>query len=242
MEANQPQHIAIIMDGNGRWAKMRGLPRIKGHQAGAKVVRTIVEECARRKLKELTLFAFSTDNWKRPKAEVNYLMKLLNRYLIKEEKTIMDNNIKFKVIGRIDELPIDIRNNIARLSKISEKNTGMVLRLAINYSGKVEIIDAIKKLYKNIINNGASIDNIQPESFSKYLYDPDMSEPDLLIRTAGEYRLSNFLLWQISYTELWFTDVYWPDFTIQEIDKAIESYSKRERRFGGILSAKNKFS
>lgn len=227
-----PSHIAIIMDGNGRWAKLHNFSRVRGHREGAKVVRTICEECARIGVKELTLYTFSSENWKRPQSEINALMKLLKIYLIKERKTIMKNKIKFTAIGRLVELGEQVNKEINYLKNLSSKNSGMILRLALNYSGKLEIIDGIKNILKN--SNGISPESIDEDFFKKFLYEPGMSEPDMLIRTGGDYRISNFLLWHIPYTELWITPTYWPDFTVELLWQAIRDFSTRERRFGDI--------
>ncbi len=218
------------MDGNGRWAQQRGLPRIKGHEKGAEVVRKITEEVVRLKLKELTLYSLSLDNLNRPREEITALLTLFNEYLIKERDTIMNNNIKFVVIGRTHLLPPNIFEEMQKTIKMSNNNTGLVLRLAINYSGKMEIIDAVNKIISTNSKN-----NISLEEFKKYLYDPDMVEPDLLIRTGGQYRLSDFLLWHISYTELWFTPVLWPDFTVELFYQALNDYSQRKRKFGRTI-------
>lgn len=223
-----PESVAIIMDGNGRWAENRGLPRIKGHEKGAEIVKKISEEAARLKLKELTLYSLSLDNLNRPQDEIFALLGLFKKYLINERKTIMNYNIVFTVIGRTNLLPYDVCEEMDKTIKLSSKNTGLVLRLAINYSGKQEILDAIH----NMVKNGVGDINVDEKYFKKFLYDPNMREPDLLIRTGGQYRVSSFLLWHISYTELWFTDVYWPDFEINIFYKALEDYSKRERKFG----------
>lgn len=227
-----PKHIAIIMDGNGRWAKMHNFSRVRGHREGAKVVRLICEECARIGVKELTLYTFSSENWKRPMPEINALMRLLKIYLVKERKTIMKNNIRFTTIGRIEELPEQIIKEINYIKNLSSKNTGMILRLALNYSGRLEIIDGIKNILKN--SDGIDLNNADENFFKKFLYEPEMSEPDLLIRTGGDYRISNFLLWHIPYAELWFTPVYWPDFSVELLWEAIKDFSKRERRFGAV--------
>ncbi len=223
-----PESVAIIMDGNGRWAQNRGLPRIKGHEKGAETVRKITEEASRLKLKELTLYSLSLDNLNRPHDEIYALLELFKKYLINERKTIMENNIVFTVIGKTNLLPYDVCEEMNKTIKLSSKNTGLILRLAINYSGKQEILDAVHSMLKNGVNNV----NVNEEYFKKFLYDPRMKEPDLLIRTGGQYRISGFLLWHISYTELWFTDVYWPDFEIDIFYQALQDYSKRERKFG----------
>jgi undecaprenyl diphosphate synthase len=229
-----PEHIAIIMDGNGRWAKQKGLSRIRGHNAGANTVREIVEECARLKIKQLTLYAFSTENKKRPSLEVNFLMRLLRNYLVKERERLMKNDIRFVAIGRLNELPSLVQKELNKTTEMTAGNKGTVLCLALNYGSRTEITDAVKKIAAEVKNNSLSPDKINEEIIKKHLYQPEMKDPDLLIRTANEMRISNFLLWQISYTELWITPVLWPDFTKEHLNQAINDYSKRERRFGGI--------
>lgn len=225
-----PSHIAIIMDGNGRWAKKRGLPRIVGHRVGAKSVKEIVRACGELGIKVLTLYAFSIENWKRPKTEVDALMNLLIRYLKKEVSELMKNNVKLIITGRINELPERVIEEIKDAQNKTFSNTGLILNLAINYSGRAEIVDAVKK----IVDARIPEEFLNEELFSKYLYRPDLPEPDLLIRTSSEMRISNFLLWQIAYTEIWITDVLWPDFREKHLFDAIISYQKRERRFGKI--------
>ena len=225
-----PRHIAVIMDGNGRWAKKRGLLRIAGHRAGAKSVKEIVRTCGELGIEVLTLYAFSVENWNRPKKEVNSLMNLLKAYLKKEVPELMKDNVKLVATGRIHELPEDTLNKLKESIKETSFNTGLILNLAINYSGRAEIIDVVKK----IINEKISPDDLSENIFAKYLYTAGLPEPDLLIRTSGEMRVSNFLLWQIAYTEIWITDVLWPDFRKNNLLEAINDYQKRERRFGKI--------
>ncbi|HHT9126199.1 MAG TPA: isoprenyl transferase [Candidatus Brocadiia bacterium] len=229
-----PEHIAIIMDGNGRWAKTRGLQRIRGHIEGIKSVREITQECARKHIKQLTLYAFSYENWKRPKTEVNFLMKLLKRYLIRERKEIQENNIRLTTIGRVSELPKSVQKELAIGIEESKHNTGMILCLALNYGGRTEIIDAAKRLAEDTKNANVDLDKIDEDTFRQYLYMPEMSDPDLLIRTGGEMRISNFLLWEVSYSELYVTPVCWPDFRKEQLEEALKEYAQRERRFGGI--------
>lgn len=224
-----PQAVAIIMDGNGRWAENKGLPRIRGHERGAQVVRDITMESVRLKLKELTLYSLSLDNLNRPQEEISALLGLFRQYLITERETVMNNNIVFTVIGRVNLLPPEILKEMNETIRLSSKNTGLVLRLAVNYSGKIEILDAINNMLANGTRASKEVDE---KLFKKFFYDPMMREPDLLIRTGGQYRLSDFLLWHIAYTELWFTDIYWPDFNVEVFYKALEDYSKRERKFG----------
>ncbi|MBI2898945.1 MAG: isoprenyl transferase [Planctomycetes bacterium] len=229
-----PAHIAVIMDGNGRWAKEKGLHRVRGHEEGAETVRRITRECTRLGVKRLTLYAFSSDNWKRPAHEVEFLMALLQRYLAGERREIMENRIRFRTIGRRTGLPDEVRREIDDLVEVSRTNPGMVLSLALNYGGREEIVDAARRIAEDArrgIVDPAAIDEV---TFGKYLYDPGAEDPDLLIRTGGDVRVSNFLLWQISYTELWVTPVKWPDFTVELLREAIRDFSARERRFGGI--------
>ncbi|MDN3514573.1 MAG: isoprenyl transferase [Candidatus Brocadia sp.] len=229
-----PSHIAIIMDGNGRWARRRGLVRIRGHKAGVESVREITRECAKKHVKQLTLYAFSQENWKRPKREVNLLMKLLKEFLIKERKEIEENNIRLTAIGRISGLPEDVQGELAVSMEESRRNTGMVLCLALNYGGRSEIVDAAKDIAIRVKAGRMGLEEITEETFKNFLYTSEMSDPDLLIRTGGEMRVSNFLLWEISYTELWVTPVCWPDFRKEHLEEAIRDYALRERRFGGL--------
>ncbi len=227
MELNIPKHIAIIMDGNGRWAKRRGLPRTLGHREGAKALRKIITHAAKLGIKHLTVYAFSTENWKRSKEEVEALMFLFKTYLKGEEKNIMENNIKFTVSGREENVSESLLTAIKKLEDLSKNNTGLNLNIAFNYGGRAEIIDGINRLLKE------GKKEIKEEEFSKYMY-RDIPDPELLIRTSGELRISNFLLWQIAYSEIYITDTLWPDFDEKELEKAIESYNKRDRRFGGV--------
>lgn len=229
-----PSHIAVIMDGNGRWARRRGLVRIRGHKEGVESVREITRECAKKHIKQLTLYAFSQENWKRPKREVNLLMKLLKDFLIKERGELEENNIRLTAIGRISGLPEDVQRELAVSIEESKGNTGMVLCLALNYGGRSEIVDAAKNIAGSIKAGKMGLEEITEETFKKYLYTSEMADPDLLIRTGGEMRVSNFLLWEISYTELWVTPVCWPDFRKRHLEEAIQEYARRERRFGGL--------
>jgi len=228
---NLPRHIAIIMDGNGRWAAKRGLPRIAGHRAGIEAVREVVEACARLKIEVLTLYAFSVENWRRPKDEINALWDLLTEYLAREERTLLENNILLRAIGRLEELPEKVKESIKETMRKTANNSGLKLLVALNYGGRAEIIDAAKKLCR--LAKGKNID-INEETFSSFLYTEGIPDPDLLIRTSGELRVSNFLLWQIAYTEFWITETLWPDYTKKELFRAIRDYQKRERRFGGL--------
>lgn len=230
-----PRHVAIIMDGNGRWASKRGLARVRGHIEGVKSVREITEECASRHIEQLTLYAFSSENWSRPRFEVAILMRLLRRYLIRELKTIMDNNIRFAVIGRIEGLPEDVQKEIATEIELSKNNTGMVLCLALNYGGRTEIVDAARRLAQKVQEGKLRPEDINETTLTENMYTAGMRDPDLLIRTGGDMRVSNFLLWEISYTELWITPVYWPDFRKEQLEEALRDYAGRERRYGGIL-------
>jgi undecaprenyl diphosphate synthase len=231
-----PRHIAIIMDGNGRWAQQTGRPRVWGHRQGAKTVRTITEECARLGLGQLTLYAFSLENWRRPEEEVNALMALLRRFLIKEREILMKNNIRLTAIGRLAGLPAAVRAELEFTRKMTAHNTGMILCLALSYGGRGEILDAVKAIAGKVAAGQLQLDMLDEKLFSQHLYQPDMPEPDLLIRTGGEMRISNFLLWQISYAELWVTPVMWPDFGIAELHQALHEFGKRERRFGKVPS------
>jgi undecaprenyl diphosphate synthase len=229
-----PKHIAIIMDGNGRWAKKKNLPRIFGHKEGAKSVRDITEACAEIGVSYLTLYAFSTENWKRPKNEINFLMNLLYDYLIKEEKTLIKNNIKLDTIGDISKLPENIQKRLNEVKNKTRNNKKMTLILALNYGSRYEITQVVKKIASAVKNGKIKISQINEALISKNLYTSEYPEPDLLIRTSGEQRISNFLLWQIAYAELYISKVLWPDFRRKELYKAIIEYSKRERRYGGL--------
>ena len=230
-----PRHVAVIMDGNGRWAHQRNLPRIEGHRAGAKSVREIVETSARVGVKYLTLFAFSKENWKRPKREISTLWGLLEDYLRKESKTLVEKNFRLKVIGQKEELPLSLRKELDRVEALTKNNSSMVICMALNYSGRTEIVDAVKKILKE---KDIHADALDEDEFSRYLYTGDLPDPDLLIRTSGELRVSNFLLWQIAYAEIWITPDYWPDFRKKHFLLALLDYQKRERRFGDIRPRK----
>ena len=229
-----PRHVAIIMDGNGRWAKRRGKPRTEGHRAGAIAAREIVEHCARLGLKQLTLYSFSIENWSRPADEVNTLMRLYIEYLISERPVMLKNNIRFRQIGRRDGLPPDVLEELDRTIAALDHNTGMTLCLAVNYGSRAEIADAVRSIARKVQAGTLDINAIDEQTVSDHLYTAGMPDPDLLIRTAGEMRVSNYLLWQISYAELFVTDVCWPDFTAAEFDRALADYARRERRFGGL--------
>lgn len=229
-----PVHIAIIMDGNGRWAKSRGFTRIYGHQHGVTSIRDIVTFCAQIGLGYLTLYAFSTENWGRPKREINKLMQLLEEYLVKELPTFMENNVRFNTIGFTNGLPAAVQARIAENIEKTKSHTGLTLTLALNYSGRSEIADAVRRIGTDVQNGLLQPADIDESCISRYLFTHDMPDPDLLIRTSGEMRVSNYLLWQISYTELWVTDVLWPDFRREQLVEGIQAFQQRERRFGKL--------
>lgn len=229
-----PDHVAIIMDGNGRWAQQRGLPRIEGHQRGVNSVRSTIEECCRLGVGQLTLYCFSSENWKRPQPELDFLMLLLEQYLIEERTEIMEQNIRFTTIGRRDRLPESVLREMDKNVLVSANNTGTCLCLAINYGGRTELIDAVRQLAKQAQKGEIDPDRIEEADLSNALYTTGMPDPDLLIRTAGEMRVSNFLLWQISYAELWVTERCWPEFDVSTFHQALKDYAKRDRRFGGV--------
>ena len=229
-----PQHVAIILDGNGRWAKSKGLPRNAGHTAGAKNVETICEEAYKMGIKYLTLYAFSTENWSRPASEVDALMKLLENYLKTCLKTADKNNIRVRVIGEIGRLSEKFQARIRELEEVSSVNTGLNLTIAINYGSRDEMVRAMKRMMEDHDAGKLAIEDVTPECFSSYLDTKDLPDPDLMIRTSGEQRLSNYLLWQLAYSEFYFAQVPWPDFNKKELEMAIEAYNKRDRRFGGL--------
>lgn len=231
---NLPKHLAIIMDGNGRWAKKQGLIRAIGHENGTKSVRITVETCAKLGIENLTLYAFSTENWNRPKLEVETLMKLLISSLKKELKTLVDNNIRLNSIGNLERLPKSAQKELLEVIEKTKNNTRMVLTLALNYGAREEMLNAVKIISDKVKNNIISIDTIDESIINQHLYTQNLPDVDLLIRTSGEHRISNFLLWQIAYAELYFTEVLWPDFKEEDLYEAIISYQKRERRFGKI--------
>jgi len=229
-----PAHIGIIMDGNGRWAHKRGLPRVAGHRAGINAVREVVEGCAELGIPVLTLYAFSVENWKRPRAEVSTLMQLLKEYLSKELENIHKNGIRFRTIGRTDELDVTVRTELEKGIEKTRNNTGMIFNVALNYGGRAEIVDAVNRILQNGGKEAAANGGISENDFSKYLYTAGQPDPDLLIRTSGELRISNFLLWQIAYAEIWVTETLWPDFQKRHLYEAIIAFQKRERRYGGL--------
>jgi len=227
-----PRHLAIIMDGNGRWAKQQGLLRVVGHENGTKSVRDVVEASAEVGLKFLTLYAFSTENWKRPKLEIQTLMKLLVKSLKKEIATLQDNNIRLNAIGNIKDLPNSAYNELLEVIEKTKNNTHMTLTLALSYGSREELVSVIKELSDKVKNNIISKESIDESIINKHLYTQDLPDVDLLIRTSGEHRISNFLLWQIAYAELYFTNILWPDFTKNDLYEALINYQNRERRFG----------
>ncbi|MFQ3173529.1 MAG: undecaprenyl diphosphate synthase [Flavobacterium sp.] len=229
---NLPRHLAIIMDGNGRWAKQQGLLRAFGHESGTKSVKIIIEACARLGIANLTLYAFSTENWNRPKLEVDTLMKILIKSLKKELLTLQNNNIKLNTIGNLEKMPQSAQNELLDVIEKTKNNTKMTLTLALSYGSREEIVNAVKIISDKVKNNIISIDSIDDSIINEHLYTRNLPDVDLLIRTSGEHRISNFLLWQIAYAELYFTDVLWPDFKEENLYEAIISYQKRERRFG----------
>ncbi|WP_091434419.1 isoprenyl transferase [Flavobacterium degerlachei] len=229
---NLPKHLAIIMDGNGRWAKQQGLLRAFGHESGTKSVKIIIETCARLGIENLTLYAFSTENWNRPKLEVDTLMKILIKSLKKELTTLQNNNIKLNTIGNLEKMPQSAQKELLDVIEKTKDNTKMTLTLALSYGSREEIINVVKNISDKVKNNIISIDSIDDSIINEHLYTQNLPDVDLLIRTSGEHRISNFLLWQIAYAELYFTDVLWPDFKEQNLYEAIISYQKRERRFG----------
>jgi len=231
---NIPKHIAFIMDGNGRWAKERGLARTAGHRQGIKRVKEIIRSAGELGVEVVTFFTFSTENWDRPKKEIDTLMRYLDKFLDGQIKELERNNMRFQVIGQDDPLPGFIQNKIKKAENRTKDNTGLVVVLALNYGSRQEIVDAAKGFATSVLKDNALLEQVTCEIFSRYFYTADLPDPDLLIRTSGEMRISNFMLWQLSYAELYFSNKYWPDFTIDELKKAIGDFKKRERRFGGI--------
>jgi undecaprenyl diphosphate synthase len=229
--ARLPRHIAIIMDGNGRWAKKRNLPRVEGHKAGSESVREVVETCARIGIKYLTLYAFSKENWKRPRSEISTLWRLLEDYLKKDYKVLEKNQLRLKVIGQKEALPAPVRRELARVENLTKDYNRMTIILALNYGGRAEIVEAVKKIFHD---KSTEINTLDEDQFSRYLFTAEIPDPDLLIRTSGEMRVSNFLLWQIAYSETWITPEFWPDFRKKHLLQALVDYQRRERRFGDI--------
>nr|WP_132242029.1 isoprenyl transferase [Marinisporobacter balticus] len=229
-----PKHIAIIMDGNGRWAKKRGLPRTAGHKAGVEALRDIIRTCSTLNIKYLTLYAFSTENWKRPKDEVSALMQLLVHYLKKEIIELHKNNVRIRTIGDISGLSQVARKEIDIAIELTKNNDGLGVNIALNYGARAEMIKAVKEMCQKVKNNEIAIENIDENEFEQCLYTKGIPDPDLVIRPSGEFRISNFLLWQIAYSEFWFSNIFWPDFNGECLMEAIIDYQKRDRRFGGI--------
>ena len=234
-----PQHLAVIMDGNGRWAERRHLPRVAGHRAGVKAAREIIESCARLKLPYLTLYAFSLENWRRPQAEVDFLMRLLREYLKRELPAIHKNNIRLLIIGRSEQLPEGVRKDIEYGMRMTARNTGMKLVVALNYGGRAELVDAFNAMLQHVRSNGLSAFQADEQTISEHLYTAGLPDPDLLIRTSGEMRVSNFLLWQIAYAEIYVTETLWPDFSRARLLDALVDFQKRERRYGGLNASES---
>ena len=229
-----PRHIAIIMDGNGRWAQQQDLPRVEGHRAGVNSVRRVTEECARLEIEQLTLYCLSSENWKRPQQEIDFLMHLLQQYMIEERPTIMENNVRVRMIGRRTNIPKQVLKELDLTVKMSSSNHGMWLNLAINYGARAELVDAVRAIGEKIAGDELTLDEIDEKTISDHLYTAGLDDPDLLVRTAGEMRISNFLLWQISYAEIWVTDKCWPDFDEATLHQAINDFAGRNRKYGGL--------
>lgn len=236
---SRPGHIAVIMDGNGRWAQNRKLPRSEGHRAGIESVRRTLEESVRLRLEQLTLFCLSSENWKRPQEEIDFLMHLLQRYMIEERRTFMEQNVRVEIIGRRDGIPELVQVEMDKTIEMCATNTGTCLCLAINYGARSEMVDAIKRISEKVAQEEIRSTDIDEQLVSSYLYTSEMKDPDLLIRTAGEMRISNFLLWQISYAELWITEKAWPEFEEADLHQAIRDFARRERRFGGLVKLRD---
>ena len=233
-----PKHIAIIMDGNGRWAQKRGMPRAFGHRAGVEALRDTVKLCSELGIQILTVYAFSTENWKRPKEEVNILMNLLIEYLQKEVNELHNQRVQVRFLGEISRLPQSVQREIARARDVTCKNQGLILNIAVNYGGRSEIVAGVKKIHQDLAAGRLTLEEIDDRIFSNYLYTGGLVDPDLLIRPSGDYRVSNFLLWQLAYTEFWFSHVLWPDFSRQDLLQAIRDFQCRDRRFGGLKNKK----
>jgi len=229
-----PRHIAIIMDGNGRWAQRRGFPRVEGHRRGVHSVRSVVEECSRLGLKQLTLYCFSSENWKRPQRELSLLMRLLKQYVIEERREIQEQGLRFRVIGKLEELDSAIQKEIAKTVEVSADNDGMTLCLAVNYGARLEITEAVRRICAAVEQGELTSEQITEETVAGHLMTAGMPDPDLVIRTASEMRISNFLLWQISYSELWVTETFWPEFRETHLRQALKDFAARDRRFGGL--------
>ena len=233
---HRPQHIAVIMDGNGRWASRQDLPRVAGHRRGVTSVRRTVEECTRLDIAQLTLFCLSSENWKRPQQELDFLMHLLEQYMIEERATIMDNNLRVRMLGRRNNIPDQVLHELDETVKMSAANDGMWLNLAINYGGRAELVDAMRAIAHEVIRGVLSAERIDEHTITQNLYTAGTHDPDLLVRTAGEMRISNFLLWQISYAEIWVTDRCWPEFDEQALHEAILEFASRDRKYGGLAT------
>ncbi len=233
---NLPVHVAVIMDGNGRWAGKRGLPRVEGHRRGVERVREVVETAAELGVKVMTLYTFSTENWRRPIDEISTLMTFLTETLRREEDDLDRNNIQFRAIGRLELLPESVRTELDHAVTRLASNNGMILNLALSYSGRAELVDAVRGLLTEVLRSSLDVTQINQDSLSKHLYTADLPDPDLLIRTSGEMRVRNFMLWQLAYSEIWVTDVLWPDFGRIHFLEAIQAYQARDRRFGGVTS------
>ena len=229
-----PLHVAIIMDGNGRWAKKRGMPRFFGHRAGVDALKNIVKTSSQIGIKVLTAYAFSTENWKRPVDEVNFLMNLLDEYIDAEIDELDYNKVKLRFIGKIDDLALSLQKKIKAAEERTEKNTGLILNLAVNYGGRAELAKAMRHIAENVEAGKISAKDVSEETIPAYLYTEDLPDPDLLIRPSGDFRISNFLLWQLAYTEFWFSDINWPDFKPKHLLEAILTFQCRDRRFGGL--------
>ena len=229
-----PRHIAVIMDGNGRWAKAKRRPRVFGHRAGIASVRETVETCARLDIEVLTLYAFSTENWNRPRAEVRTLMSLLREYLRREIQTLQENDIRFRAIGRIHELPQIVQDELHEVEELTRANKGLTFQIALSYGGRGEIVDACRSLIDDALSNGKTAPDLSEDDIARHLYTAGQPDPDLLIRTSGELRISNFLLWQIAYAEIWITPTLWPDFRMRHLLEGIIEFQKRDRRYGGV--------
>ena len=230
----RPRHIAVIMDGNGRWAQQQGLPRIEGHRRGVASVRRTIEECTRLGVQQLTLYCLSSENWKRPREELDFLMHLLEQYMVEERSTIMQQNIQLSVIGRREGLSQTALRELDKTVAMTGGNTGLRLCLAINYGARAEILDAVRSIARRVEAGELEADQLSEDTLEAHLYTAAMPDPDLLIRTAGEMRISNFLLWQISYAEIWVTQRYWPEFDEQQLHQAIRDFAARQRRYGGL--------
>ena len=233
-----PEHIAIIMDGNGRWAQEQGLRRVFGHREGIKSVREVTTECARLGVKSLTLYAFSIENWKRPRTEIGFLMRLLASFLVKERPTLMENNVRLAGIGRLEDLPAEALTTLRETEALTRGNSGLLLRLALSYGSRSEIADGIRRMIADVRRGRLDLERVEEESLRAYLYDPSTPDPDLVIRTAGEMRLSNFLLWQASYSEFYVCEACWPEFRKQHLLAALREYARRVRKFGGLASSR----